>query len=569
VRDAAHVDANRAVHRYLVSHGFQEETPRRRRGKDAAHVAYVGTLPDTTVPWHIRLEIVDWDFIDYPRIELLSAPEGFMPHVDEDRCLCYLASGSLILPRNDPVGSLRRCLIAAAQELDRQAKSGYTETESQYEFSRYWSGSNPALIGTVGTSERAKKTTGWILPSGRLLISDDRDEVVRLYQSFTNDDAGEKKPSCIPAWVIPMSRAPWLTQAGPPSTWQELWDWLAQVDQSACDRLFNVVGRDEFVKARDAAIVFHHDSTWFGFRSAIPSTTATAFTPRPERLAVHLRDGKGKRLKISRFQLFEVGPEYIHGRNLAGDASLAGLTIHLVGAGAIGGFLAEALVRLGAGSGGGKLKIIDPDILGPGNLGRHSLGLDHLFEPKTEALAIDLKRQFPHANVVPLEGDARTIKHLFVADLIVDATGEEALSLVLNEEHQTVLRSGKHSAPMLFVWVLGNGEVVQALLSDGGQRACFECLTIHHPGAVPKKRYEILKEQPTQTRIGCDVVRPYAVSAPMTAAALASQMIADWKTGRPSPRFRSLFLNRGDHLYDRDPDGDPKHLSGCPTCGTT
>lgn len=529
----------------------------------------MGTLPGATVPWRIRLEIIDWDFIDYPRIELLSDPSGFMPHVDEDRCLCYLASGSLILPRNDPVGSLQRCLIAAAEELNRQTKSGYTEAESRYEFPRYWSVSGLGLLGTVESSERTKKTFGWQLSSGWLLVCDDKEEVARLLTCFTGDETNNRPVSSVPTWIIPMSRGPWLTQDGPPSTWEELWAWLGHVDRSACDRLFNVVGRTEFVKARDAAIVLHHGSMWFGFRCNIPPTTSTVFIPKPNRLAAHLRDGKGRRLKISRFQFFEISPEYVHGRNLAKEASLAGLTIHLVGAGAIGGFLAEALVRLGAGSSGGTLKIMDPDILGAGNLGRHCLGMDRIFEPKASALAANLMKQFPHANILPIKADARKVKRLFVADLIIDATGEEALSLVLNEEHQASVRNGKHTPPMLFVWILGNGEVVQALLSDGGQHACLECLTVHTAGATPKKRFEILKQRPTENRIGCDVVRPYAVSAPMTAAALASQLVADWKGGRPTPRFRTLFLNRGPHLYQRDPDGDPKRLTGCPTCGTT
>lgn len=40
-------------------------------------------------------------------------------------------------------------------------------------------------------------------------------------------------------------------------------------------------------------------------------------------------------------------------------------------------------------------------------------------------------------------------------------------------------------------------------------------------------------------------MRPYATTAPATAAALAAQMASDWKAGNPSPRFRTLYLVHG------------------------
>lgn len=83
-----------------------------------------------------------------------------------------------------------------------------------------------------------------------------------------------------------------------------------------------------------------------------------------------------------------------------------------------------------------------------------------------------LTRQFPMSRIVAEVADARHVPDLFDCDMTIDATGEEALSLVLNEMHQERKVSGAATPPMLFAWVLGNGEVVQCLLSDGGNHAC-------------------------------------------------------------------------------------------------
>jgi len=95
--------------------------------------------------------------------------------------------------------------------------------------------------------------------------------------------------------------------------------------------------------------------------------------------------------------------------------------ITLVGCGAIGGYLAQALLKLGAGSGTGSLTLIDPDELGPGNLGRHFLGMDSLYKPKAVALRETLIRQFPHARIDP-EPRRAAYPSDIAGDLVIDAT---------------------------------------------------------------------------------------------------------------------------------------------------
>lgn len=230
----------------------------------------------------------------------------------------------------------------------------------------------------------------------------------------------------------------------------------------------------------------------------------------------------------------------------------------------IGSHLAAALVRLGAGSEGGLLRLLDNDILGPENLGRHYLGYDALAQPKASKLRSDLLRQFPLASIEAVNADVVDCPSLFAADLVVDATGEEAVSEYLNE---TWLR-GDGKVPVLYVWIKGNGECVQCLWTDKEELACFRCLKEVNPAVHRQDRFQVLKRPPTSKVLGCHSFTPYAVSAPMHATALAVDIICDWlEKGDPSPRFRTRKSENAD-LFPVE-NHNPLRLAGCPACLTS
>lgn len=544
-------------------------------GQDIIRVSFEGLLPDTKHSCRVRIDIWDWDFVDTPRIVILESPDGFRPHVDERQSLCYLQGGSYIFDRHTPVDNLKVCLALAAQELNRQTDSDYRINESIYEFPRYWSNIKH-VRGTIRPERRRHHTNYYRLSDNFLLLGDVPEEIHRMLQSIL-DKRGRKddKPLAEPTWAISLDQAPWLDYLGPPQTWGELWHWLEKVDPRSADCLASLVDRKEFAAQSDPVILFHHDATWFGVTCQISRDIRQNLALQPigrggrSRLAMYLRKGKGCQLPIQRFSVLDASPDFILHRNIAELRSLQGKNIHLVGAGAIGGFLAHQLCRLGAGANGGCLRIIDPDFHSPGNIGRHLLGMDMLYRDKAKAVAEYMARQFPHSDVEPLVADARRVDGLFDCDLIIDATGEEALSLVLNELHQERIRSGVASPPILFTWVLGNGEAVQALLSDGGQHACYDCLNLpDKDDPLERQRFRVLKELPDTRFVGCQTIRPYAVTAPSLAASLTAQMIADWNAGKPKPRFRTLYLETGDQVYHVRRDSDPDRLKRCRTCAS-
>lgn len=539
--------------------------------------AFEGALPGSNPPFTVRIEIVDWDFIKYPRIELISNPDGFRPHVDELGGLCYMGSGAVVFNRHTPLENLKYCIEAAARELNRQASQNYLYEESRYEFVRYWSGGiDFALLGSISPTKRLHPTMLGFIGKDQFIVSDDQNEIAKIRNAIlVGRSKQESDTRTIPAWVISLEVAPWLDQRGPPNNWGQLWAWIDMVDPRGGHCLRSLVDRRDFAESDMGVIVFRHAEKFFGVVTCISldvrETRALTKLKRgaPSALASYLKDHAGTRIQVMTFEVMEVNSDFIHRRNLGLTESLGGKKIHMVGAGAVGGFLAQQLSRLGAGTNGGELRIIDPDILGSENVGRHLLGIDSLLRQKATAVADLLTRQFPMSCIVGEAADALRVPDLFDCDLLIDATGEEALSLVLNELHQERMASNAATSPMLFCWVLANGEVVQALLSDGGKHACYDCLNIPGRDGLERQRFPVLKTFPDTQFIGCHSMRPYAVTAPSAAAALAAQMVADWNSGHPKPRFRTLYLGRGDNLYNIKNDADPERLSRCATCSET
>jgi molybdopterin/thiamine biosynthesis adenylyltransferase len=258
--------------------------------------------------------------------------------------------------------------------------------------------------------------------------------------------------------------------------------------------------------------------------------------------------------------------DYIYGRNLGSMKSLAGTRILQIGCGTIGGFLAQQLAQSGAGMGGGRFKLVDSDVLQPSNLGRHLLGVPHLSQNKAVACAKFLNTLLPGAEIEGVEDDALAQDDLDRFDLVIDATGEESLSLALNQ--RAVDRRPK-GPDHLFVWLLGNGAIAQAILVGNPEKACLKCLK---PELAGQPRFRALRPG-IEVEIGsiqacgdADFV-PFPVSRPVSAAAMACEMALDWANGGRGDRFRNITF---DHRQAFEiANSSPDRSGRCPACGTT
>ncbi|MFD7225530.1 ThiF family adenylyltransferase [Streptomyces sp. NPDC059892] len=113
---------------------------------------------------------------------------------------------------------------------------------------------------------------------------------------------------------------------------------------------------------------------------------------------------------------------------------LRGSRVAIVGAGALGSFIADLLVR----SGVRHLTLIDDDVVMPGNLVRHLVGPDAVGLPKVEAVKQHLVRnhQTPAADIGTisrtLTTGSDTADHLRNHNLVVNATADFATTALLH-----------------------------------------------------------------------------------------------------------------------------------------
>ena len=480
------------------------------------------------------------------------------PHIGIHGAICYRTRGIGVLNAYAPENAVAACLTQAS-ELIQQIHAGgkWADNEIQREFEAYWDGLRLLSCGLDFSKQEAS-----------LLITEDESRLHGwLYHDTTRalgivKSMGMEASDAGKAYLLRSHNALSIGSAGVPNDIKKLLYWLRSQEIALEKHVLEVISKKDYFSKGIPLVIIHAPNATIGFRIELNRTSQQSFSKRPREFQHRARHPFLPPLAIVRFAIKDASPEFIYARN--GQQSLCGKRITLIGAGAIGGYLADNLVRMGAGYAGGRLTVIDPDVLQPDNIGRHRLGMDNVLKNKASALVGRLATEFPWLNLRDLGVDVRKCHDLFSADLVIDATGEEALGRAINGMHLAMTAS--RIPPVLYCWVAGEGDGAQAIwVENKGQHACWECLLQHGKNGDWEARFPFIRNESRLTIVGCAAVTPYAVSAAMGAAALASEMIGDWITDKIDPRFRSRARTHGETFRLRD--SSPLRLKGCPACG--
>lgn len=526
---------------------------------------FVGKLACAKGLVPIKLIIQDLNFLSYPQISLTERPvflPPLLPHIDILGNLCYFAPGSVTLDRYAPATALAQCLDQATTMLNRIADDpDYRIDDIQSEFPAHWEFgqlSMPWEVFLGDLSEGATSAWYFILKteSKKLaLVTSDTSEAERLSKAL----GATMKVSHFRCTVLQTSIRP-VVPTLMPLTIKNLFAWVRDWDPGLSKDLQNALNHKEYLQQTFAMFAVKTPVGWIGFGFELDQIKRIGYAKNPRAYRNYLHN-QGGHQTFFRVALRELGSRFVHSRNLH-YSDLYNKRVTIIGCGAIGSFVASAMVRLGAGTGKlGLLKLIDPDKLGPENLGRHALGFPALMKHKADALGTELRNQFPHNAIETHACSAFDHTQLFAADLIIDATGDESVSELLNASH---LNRHKSITPILYLWIRGNGDAVQALWVDNSGGACYRCLLVPDPYTHRKERLPLLKTEPTRRTDGCRAFTPYAVSAPMHAAALATDMVCDWLQGNPSPRFRTRSHENADVFKVKNQN--LSRIAGCPAC---
>jgi hypothetical protein len=561
------MDVQLAIEAYLLSCGFTTDL---HPGSDRGRVFH-GVLDRAGIePIKVRIVILDWSLSRYPIIVINEGERHYntsSAHVNYDRSLCYIVPGQVVLNSHAPESAIERCLVAASELISRlDADDPELLDDYRDEFDVYWSNDFSQIFAEDEISESyyllyiEDQVVGWLAPESH-------DPKSVFYRRIT--DNGKKGPVGN-AFVLEIDECWPVTRDCPlPETMNEFLEWIRVNSPKKLWELLSITSNPYFWVGPCPSVVLKTPRhILIGVFKKAEFASVSEFSPRELANRGHMKlyDPQNilAKLPMVRGCVKNAGADAIYSRN--GEPSLKGKNILVIGGGAIGGFLTDALAMVGAGTANGSMTIIDNDILETGNLTRHSLGISDLNVSKADAIEKKLNREMPYVSIKSIPGDAQ--RHLsFDYDIIIDATGQEAFSRWLNGQHLSYLNKGGVT-PVLYIWLEGEGTAWRSLLVDQlGAYACRECLYIHGEDGDRSIRFPHTDEPVNYRHVGCKTIVPYAATAAMQAAALACDAAVDWYQGQPSPRFRGV--HRSGRVYEAFTDRDLKKQEGCPACSKT
>lgn len=516
---------------------------------DDGWVRLVGNL--ATPDGQHRCEVhVDPDLFELPRVQVLEIPKGVpkvTPHLLGGGHLCYIARNTVVLDFFDPVGQTLACLVRAGEVLASVLKGGMVQ-DLEEDFHAYWGGP-PCLIDIQGSRLGRQETL--VVKNGAGYIGVVTDDQVRTKRKLASIDRKLADYTMLTYRIRTAAKPRPHAVGWPPQTVRDVLAWQAVLDERTRKKIEKKIrdGLERSVKG--VLILLESPLMTYGFTVHFNSKkTERVSSRRPTRLAMY-------DLEVAPVTVMRIDDRYIAERNTPGQVTLAGTSIVLVGCGTIGGYLAEMLVKAGAGTFGGQLTLVDFDTLLPQNIARHRLGFPYLFENKAASLATESIRGAPGANVRALPVDVRHA-NLGKIDLLIDATGEEALGHWLCSRYLD-------EAAMVSAWIEGPGTAVRALLRNDPGGACYRCLCdSQRAGLFPTvlgKVPSILAGQ------GCEgLYVPFPASVSVQAASLAVELVLDWTNGVNTPSLRTRVLDRAFQLGTSD--CVPARLEGCPACSS-
>lgn len=497
--------------------------------------------------------LVSKDFSAPPAIILRTIPERLRPiapHISNLGSLCYLSSSLIAINVFDPIGQMLACVDRASFVLN-EILAGRAVDDLVDEFFVYWGMAD--LICQYDVADLDARDIQTYLRNDvaphQLIVTD---SLARTRNKVAlADDTRLTGP--FPAVLVRTQVSPRpSTENWPIKTVGDLLDWQAGMESRAARRIEDRIARCVEQGMRAVTVVLLAPKIHYAF-------------------SVSFNDPEGKRIpteqlrKKSVMRAIAVYPvhvnridnHYVTQRNIPGMQTLAGKKITVVGCGTIGGYLAELLMKAGAGSGSGQLTLVDDDSLAPGNLGRHRLGFGYLDKNKAEALRDELEKTLPGVNVKALPNDIRDVV-LRGQDLIIDATGEEAMGSLLTRKYVD-------KCALISVWTVGPGVAVRAVLKSKSEHACPYCLTLH--GKEGRYLPTVQPIEQIYAGQGCEQEYvPFAASASIQAACLASELVLDWMRDHVGNNVRTRVL---DEKYDGNATRMAvERFDGCPACRT-
>ena len=165
----------------------------------------------------------------------------------------------------------------------------------------------------------------------------------------------------------------------------------------------------------------------------------------------------------------------------------------IVGCGALGGTIADLLVRAGVGKEGGRITLLDPDVVQLSNIHRQILFTED--DARHSRLKVEAARtalleadQSASIEILPTRFDEHNMSMVADYDVLVDATDNFPARFLMNQA------AVQYHKPFVTAGVTGVSGQTMTILP--GKTACLECF-LRRDETLPENIFPILGPLPT------------------------------------------------------------------------
>jgi len=552
-------ETSRRIHMAMTAAGFT---------RDRSHTGgmrFTGPLDAAGQKISVAVVYQGESLTTLPRLILVDRARELpnaVAHIEHGDRVCYARETDLLLDPFNPEGSVTACLAAMRKALDRIARLDLSEEIAQ-EFPQHWLAEKEVF--TAATWPKSSKAFLFLVPRGQnrqILVLAPDENCLRPFGLHGLDLKKATKEARATAVVATSTPLTFRHPHRQPNNFAQLIAWANSIDPHLERRIV-----DE-LSAQDK----EHLSIFIAGPNGVAG--ATLSVPPVLKKSVQRQDflrrvlsHRAAEISLVRLSGSRADKEFMFKRNLGQQPNLSGKRIAIIGMGTIGGALAKLVAQSGAGLNQGRLVLFDTDILTPGNIGRHVLSVSYVGLPKAEACRDFIRSLYTENDITAVNSDALArIDELNAFDLVIDATGDEAVAANVNR-HFFQQRSANNNAPAwMHLCLFGNGVAAQGFLVDSPEYACYQCQKLPD-GAF---RFPVLRSDHPAilTPANCNEGSyfAYGVGAPTIAAGLGIQMALDWAAGKSSPRLRTVRIVQD--ATQTVKDQNPAKRPGCPVCGS-
>lgn len=408
-----------------------------------------------------------------PRVALVDRPPPFTwPHIEEDGILCLFPESTRIAS-HAPVDVVRYVLGTTVKLIETNCSS-QNQDDFKIEFLSYWnrciSSGSVEYQSLIDARPPSRIIRVWY--GRKFYIFGEEESSVQSWVSNISQETNKQSCRTEPALLL------WLKQPLFPHEYPTTAAQVYALIHSADDEAIGLFEHLAASAPRKITVLLAaptpHGPCFAGVIIPAPPQGQLTRGFRPTKAPPKiLADRFFCETKVIRSKVNRVDASWIHGRGHdIRQPTLGSSRVAILGCGSVGAPVAFRLAEAGV----GHLIFVDPEKLDWANIGRHPLGSRYVGASKAEALAAQLRNDYPHIGSVNgymykwQDVAASTPNLLTECDLIISTIGHWNTESSLNAWHLT----HEQKPPILYGWTepyASAGHAV-AIVAEGG---CLQC----------------------------------------------------------------------------------------------